>query len=132
MIFLMFLQGNLVKTWVLSAMNWLHEMTNDDGWPQTNGRLYWEIELDFRQAFTNTLEGERTKAILQGGVRMKEGDIDVYVAQFDTLVAQAGYNLDNPQTIKKFTNGLPTTLWEMIYTMDDPTTYKEWWAAAMK
>ena len=64
----MFLQGNLVKTWVLSAMNWLHEMTNDDGWPQTDGRLYWEIELDFRQAFTNTLEGECTKAILQGGV----------------------------------------------------------------
>ena len=63
---------------------------------------------------------------------MKEGDIDVYVAQFDTLVAQAGYNLDNPQTIEKFTNGLLTALWETIHTMDDPTTYKEWWAAAMK
>ena len=82
--------------------------------------------------FADTLEGERAKAILRGGVHMKEGDIDTYVAQFDALVAQAGYDLDNPQTIEKFMNGLPTTLWETIYTMDDLTTYEEWRAAAMK
>ena len=132
MIFLTFLQGDLVKTWVLSAMNWLHEMTDDNGWAQTDRRLYQEIELDFRRAFADTLEGERAKAILRGGIRMKEGDIDAYVAQFDALVAQAGYDLDDPQTIEKFTNGLPTLLWETVYTMDDPTTYEEWRAAAMK
>ena len=132
MIFLTFLQGDLVKTWVLSAMNWLHEMTDDNGWAQTDRRLYQEIELDFRRAFADTLEGERAKAILRNGVRMMEGNIDAYVAQFDALVAQAGYNLDDPQTIEKFTNGLPTALWETIYTMDDPTTYEEWRAAAMK
>ena len=48
MIFLTFLQGDLVKTWVLSAMNWLHKMTDDNGWAQTDRRLYQEIELDFR------------------------------------------------------------------------------------
>ena len=132
MIFLTFLQGDLVKTWVLSAMNWLHEMTDDNGWAQTDGRLYREIELDFRRAFADTLEGERAKAILRGGIQMKEGDIDAYVAQFDALVAQAGYDLDDPQTIEKFTNGLPTSLWETVYTMDDPTTYEEWRAATMK
>ena len=132
MIFLTFLQGDLVKTWVLSAMNWLHEMTDDNGWAQTDRRLYQEIELDFRRAFADTLEGERAKAILRGGIRMNGGDIDGYVAQFDTLVAQAGYDLDDPQTIEKFTNGLPTSLWETVYTMDDPTTYEEWRAAAMK
>ena len=63
---------------------------------------------------------------------MKEGDINAYVAQFDALVAQAGYDLDDPQTIEKFTNGLPTALWETVYTMDDPTTYEEWRAATMK
>ena len=67
MIFLTFLQGDLVKTWVLSAMNWLHEMTEDNGWAQTNRRLYQEIELDFRRAFADTLEGERAKAILHHG-----------------------------------------------------------------
>ena len=90
MIFLTFLQGDLVKTWVLSAMNWLHEMTDNDRRPQTDRRLYREIELDFCQAFADTLEGEHAKAILQGGVRMKEGDIDTYMAQFNSLVAQAG------------------------------------------
>ena len=132
MIFLTFLQGDLVKTWVLSAMNWLHEMTDNNGWAQTDRRLYQEIELDFRRAFADTLEGERAKAILCNGVRMMEGNIDAYVAQFDALVAQAGYDLDDLQTIEKFMNGLPTALWETIYTMDDPTTYEQWRAAAMK
>ena len=132
MIFLTFLQGDLVKTWVLSTMEWLHKMMDDHGWAQTDGRLYREIKLDFRQAFTDTLEGEHAKAILWGGIRMKDGDINTYVAQFDTSVAQAGYDLDNPQTIEKFMNGLPTALWETVYTMDDPTMYEEWWAATMK
>jgi hypothetical protein len=29
---------------------------------------------------------------------MKDGKIDEYVAEFDTLVAQAGYKADNAQT----------------------------------
>ena len=107
-------------------MTWLHEMTDDNRWAQTDWRLYQEIDLDFQRVFADTLEGEQAKAILWGGIHMKEGDIDAYIAQFDALVAQAGYDLDDPQTIEKFTNRLPTALWETIYTMDDPTTYKEW------
>jgi hypothetical protein len=63
---------------------------------------------------------------------MKDGKIDEYIAEFDTLVAQAGYKADNAQTLEKFISGLPASLYEMIYQLDDPKTYEAWRRAAIK
>jgi hypothetical protein len=63
---------------------------------------------------------------------MKEGKIDEYVAEFDTLVAQAGYKADDAQTLEKFISGLPASLYETIYQLDDPKTYEAWRRAAIK
>jgi hypothetical protein len=63
---------------------------------------------------------------------MKDRQIDEYVATFDTLVAQAGYKADNAQTLEKFISGLPASLYETIYQLDDPKTYKGWRRAAIK
>ena len=57
---------------------------------------------------------------------MKEGKIDEYVAEFDTLVAQAGYKADDAQTLEKFISGLPASLYKTIYQLDDPKTYEGW------
>jgi hypothetical protein len=54
------------------------------------------------------------------------------VAKFEELVAQAGYDLDDGQTIEKFTNGLPVSLWEAVYDLNEPTTYEQWRNATMK
>jgi hypothetical protein len=63
---------------------------------------------------------------------MKEGKIDEYIAEFDTLVAQAGYKADNAQMLEKFISGLPASLYETIYQLDDPKTYEAWRWAAIK
>jgi hypothetical protein len=63
---------------------------------------------------------------------MKDRRIDEYVAKFEELVAQAGYDLDDGQTIEKFTNGLPVSLWEVVYDLDEPNMYKQWRNATMK
>jgi hypothetical protein len=63
---------------------------------------------------------------------MKDGKIDEYVAEFDTLVAQAGYKADDAQTLEKFISGLPASLYETIYQLDDPKTYEAWRRAAIK
>jgi hypothetical protein len=55
---------------------------------------------------------------------MKEGKIDEYVAEFDTLIAQAGYKADDAQTLEKFISGLPASLYETIYQLDDPKLTK--------
>jgi hypothetical protein len=63
---------------------------------------------------------------------MKEGKIDKYVTEFDTLVAQAGYKADDAQTLEKFISGLPASLYETIYQLDNPKTYEAWHRAAIK
>jgi hypothetical protein len=63
---------------------------------------------------------------------MKDGKIDKYVAEFDTLVAQAGYKVDDAQTLEKFISGLPVSLYETIYQLDNPKTYEGWHQAAIK
>jgi hypothetical protein len=57
---------------------------------------------------------------------MKDGKIDEYVAEFNTLVAQAGYKADDAQTLEKFISGLPVSLYKTIYQLDDPKTYEAW------
>jgi hypothetical protein len=63
---------------------------------------------------------------------MKDRNIDEYVTTFDTLVAQAGYEADDAQTLEKLISGLPASLYETIYQLDDPRNYKEWCRAAIK
>jgi hypothetical protein len=63
---------------------------------------------------------------------MKDGQIDEYVGTFDTLVAQAGYKADDAQMLEKFISGLPASLYETIYQLDDPKTYEDWRHAAIK
>jgi hypothetical protein len=51
---------------------------------------------------------------------MKDGDIDGYIALFDTLISEAGFNPDDEQTLEKFTSGLPLGLFKNIYQFDTP------------
>ncbi len=43
----------------------------------------------------------------------------------------AGYRFDIPQTIKTFTEGLPTGLYQKILKLDCPHTYEQWKQAAI-
>jgi hypothetical protein len=63
---------------------------------------------------------------------MKDGKIDKYVAEFDTLIAQAGYKADDAQTLEKFISRLAASLYETIYQLDDPKTDEEWHRTAIK
>src|SRR6266702_1204479 len=72
------------------------------------------------------MEKEDAQAQLRRGIKMKEGDIDAYVAQFEELARMAGYRLDEPQTIDTFTVGLPLNLYLKTFKLDQPRTYQQW------
>src|SRR5260370_31329276 len=63
---------------------------------------------------------------------MRDGDIDAYVANFKQLARKASYQLDTPQTIDLFTDGLPKDLYEKVYQFDEPQNYEEWKNATMR
>ncbi len=78
------------------------------------------------------MEKEEAQAQLRRGIKMKEGDIDVYVAQFEELTQMAGYHLDEPQTIDMFTARLPLNLYLKTFELDQPRTYQQWREAVVK
>ena len=63
---------------------------------------------------------------------MKDGDINVYVAQFEELAQMAGYRLDEPQTIDTFMVGLPLNLYLKTFELDQPRTYQQWREVVVK
>ncbi len=78
------------------------------------------------------MEKEDAQAQLRRGVKMKDGDIDVYVAQFEELAQMAGYCLDEPQTIDTFTAGPPLNLYLKTFKLDQPQTYQQWREVVVK
>jgi hypothetical protein len=132
MLFLTYVKGDLVRTWVLAASRWLGQEVALYQVDQYDPYLWTSIEGAFRRQFADTLEMERAQNKLRQGIRMKEGKIDEYVAEFDTLITQAGYKADDAQMLEKFISGLPASLYETIYQLDDPKTYEAWRRAAIK
>jgi hypothetical protein len=132
MLFLTYIKGDLVRTWVLVASRWLGQEVTLYHVDQYDPYLWESIEGAFCRQFVDTLEKERAQTKLRQGIHMKDGNIDEYVATFDTLVAQAGYKADDAQTLEKFISGLPVSLYETIYQLDDPKTYEGWRQVAIK
>jgi len=69
---------------------------------------------------------EKAQGSLRDGIKMKGEDIDSYIAEFKEAVCMAEYRFDIPQTIKTFTEGLPTGLYQKVLKFDRPHSYKQW------
>ena len=125
MLFLSYIQGPLVGEWVRGQHAWLNHQIVAGRLPVEES-LWRTVLRNFRENFANILEREVAEARLREGIKMKEGKIDNYIAEFEQLVRHAGYNPDDPQTLYRFTSGLPYQLYSKVYEHDRPNTYKDW------
>ena len=126
MLFLTYLQGPLVNEWVKAMSAWLRNQVThahvrlEDEW-------LWESTMQaFNRQFADVLEQEKAKALLRRGFKMEGGDLDAYISKFEQTVRHAGLNQDDPLVLDKFTDGLPTKMYEDIYTHKQPRTYEQW------
>jgi hypothetical protein len=76
--------------------------------------------------YGDTLCEEKAQAELQQGIRMEKGDVDTYVAKFEKLVCNAGYDIDQPLVLDLFAQGLPLKLQKLSYMHDQHMNYEEW------
>ena len=96
-----------------------------------NEELWRSVDNAFRHCFANTLEREVAQAELKKGIKMKDGDIDMYVTTFEQLARKAGYPLYLDLTLDFFTDSLPHELYEKVYQFNMPRNYEEWKRATM-
>jgi len=94
-------------------------------------RLWNEVAASFTRQFADSLAKENAQAALRVRIKMKGEDIDAYIVEIEELIRLAEYRFDIPQTIKLFTDGLPTGLYQKILELDRPQTYDQWKQAAI-
>jgi hypothetical protein len=132
MLFLTYIQGAQVNEWVAAQSTRLIGDVAHRGVPATTAALWTDLKDAFKCAFADTLAQERAQATLKRGLRMNGMDVDGYITNFERLVQTAGYNLDDPQTLDYFTDGMCHNLFKECYQNDDPLTYDDWKASLLE
>src|SRR6202453_997609 len=132
MLFFSYIKGPTVNEWVAAQVEWL--ITQARGGAQVTDEWLWITIYDkFKDAFTDTMSEHRAEKDIKE-VRMQGGEIDQYIAKFETLARLVGMGLDEKGTIKLFTDGLPTNLHRSIIDKEIPAprTWQEWTKAAIR
>jgi hypothetical protein len=119
MLFLTHLKGPLTATWASSMSR---DLTNRvrTGVNPGDERLWTHMFQSFRRQCADNQEQERAENLLQRGIRMQGEDLDAYIAKYEGLVLEAGFNLRDRLCLKMFTDGLPHDLYRDILRLDNP------------
>jgi hypothetical protein len=71
------------------------------------------------------VEHEHTQDELRK-LKMKDSNVDKYIAAFQLLGHCAGMNLDDPSTLRLFMCGLPKSLADSCIDINLPENFKQW------
>jgi hypothetical protein len=113
MLFLTHLKGPLTATWAASMSRDLTNRIRTGVRPEDE-RLWTHMFQSFRRQYADNQEQEQAENLLQRGIRMQGEDLDTYIAKYEGLVLEAGFNLRDRLCLKMFTNGLPHDLYHDI------------------
>jgi hypothetical protein len=123
--FLSLISGPNVEGWVFLQDEWLEKAEDDDP-------TAWQtLEQNFRNDF-NDYAGPEIAQLAIDKLRMKKGNVDQYIADFERLARRAGYNVDDPSNLRLFAGGLPSQLAESCIGHEDPKTFEQWTKAAQR
>ncbi len=129
--FLFFMKGNKMKGWTRMQSEWLQDVEdNIEILPRT--RNTWQVvKHNFKQVFIDYVVKEKAQDELHK-LKMKEGNIDQYIADFQLLVMDANIDLDEPTVLQLFYFGLPNLLAEKCIFINSPNDFDSWAKAAQK
>ena len=123
---LIYVNGPNIYEWKRSAENWILSIPA----PSTPNRtIYDDFEEEFIKSWTDTNEPYRAAATLDS-LRMKNENVDEYIAVFAELARKALYHEDDPAVLEKFKLGLPLNLLEPCMHHDDPRSWEAWTRSA--
>ena len=70
----------------------------------------WDVmEQEFKKAFIDYAKHKRASNEMCK-LKMKDGNIDTFIAQFAQLAHRGGHNVNEPEVLKLFSAGLPQQL----------------------
>ena len=129
--FLSLINGLKVEGWVEQMYNWLNSVDQIPGLIPPGQNAWQVLKGKFKSVFVDYTENVRAQEELKK-LRMKEGNVDKYIATFELLGQHAQGDLDNPFLLTIFACGLPKALTDACIDMESPETFQEWKAAALR
>ena len=127
---LSYIKGDAIDEWCHKYADHLVDEVYQREVALTNERLWDDFVLDFIRRFRDIEEEERSWALLQC-LKMKENDLDGYIATFETLIKKAGRDRDEVGHANVFKQGLKTWLLQKVMARRPlPYTLDQWqWTA---
>jgi len=124
---LSYLNGPKVDAWARQQHLWLKNCHKQDGIPMTDKSLWEDFKLLFRTAYTDQ-DAKLTAYQKLNKLCMQGSDIDSYIADFNRLIDEAGYNKFDMGVMIKFKEGLqPSLLREiLLHMVPAPSTLTTW------
>jgi hypothetical protein len=126
------IKGPLVNDWKADQITDLVEKTTRAANPigYDEDVLWNEYIQTFNDAFTDTTKKQKAQSELKH-LRMRDDDLDTYIARFKHLARDAGYDLTALGTADLFALGLRQKLFDAsMYRDTQPETFDEWVTAA--
>ena len=92
----------------------------------------WDaLEQDFKMSFINYAVHEKAHEQLKN-LKMKEGNIDQFIANFKFLAHWAQVNIDNLTILHLFKMGIPVRLMDVCRIMVPLINFEQWTKAAQQ
>ncbi len=90
----------------------------------------WEaLKQDFQHSFIDYAVHKKAHDNLRK-LKMSEGNVDQYIADFKFLAQCARIDINDPTTIRLFSEGMPFSLAESCIKLEQPKSFKQWAKAA--
>jgi hypothetical protein len=123
--FLSLMDGPKVEGWTQHTYDWLDQVEADPSLLPFRMNAWQALETDFKKSFVNYAEHKHTQDELRK-LKMKDSNVDEYVAAFQLLGHRAGMNLDDPSALWLFARGLPKSLADSCIDIDSPENFEQW------
>ena len=119
-----FIQGENVKDWVKCWTVWSLNQYNT-GLTSTDEHYWNTVARAFETAFQDTGTMERAEEKLHH-LTFTPGEVDGFIAKFESLANEAGYLLNNRSTITLFASKLPYQMMNHLYKIVSPHNFAGW------
>lgn len=129
--FVSLVDGPKVAGWAERSYDWLDQIKADPTMLPPGMTAWQVLEDKFRHAFFDYAELDRALDELEM-LKMTEGRVDEYIAEFERLARRIGIDLDDPTNLRTFARGLPQKWANACIEKDCPESFEQWSKAAQR
>jgi hypothetical protein len=122
--FLSLMDGPKVEGWMQHTYDWLDQVKADPSQLPFKMTAWQALKADFKQSFIDYAEHEHVQDELRK-LKMKDSNVDEYIAAFQLLGHHTGMNLEDPSTLRLFARRLLKSLADSCIDIDSPENFEQ-------